>query len=190
MDQLLSPDTLLRDIIFVAFDTETTGLVKHPNAPLAKQPRMIEFGAAVVDAKGKVTKKFKQLVNPGEPLTDEITKITGISNDDLKGQPTFEKAWPKIFAFIKPAKMMLAHNEPFDRAIVDYELKRASKKFVWPTSFCTISLYRAQWGRDMRLTELYENIIGKPLDQKHRALSDVEALVEIVQKEKLWEALA
>lgn len=177
--------------MLIIYDTETTGLVKHPNAPLTKQPRLIEFGAIALSMKdGKVMKKFKQLVNPGEPLTDEITKITGISNEDLQGQPPFEKAWLKIFAFIKSAKMMLAHNEPFDRAIIDYELKRAVKTFIWPNSFCTISLYRERWGRDMKLTELYENIIGKELDQKHRALSDVEALVEIVQKERLWEALA
>lgn len=84
---------------------------------------------------------------------------------------------------------MLAHNEPFDRAIINYELKRINKEFAWPPTFCTISLYREQWGRDMKLTELYASIMGKELDQKHRALSDVEALVEIVQKERLWEAL-
>jgi DNA polymerase III epsilon subunit-like protein len=173
--------------MLIIYDTETTGLVKHPNAPLAKQPRMIEFGAIALSLKnGKAMKKFKQLVNPGEPLTDEITKITGITNDDLKDAPSFEKAWTSIFAFIKPATMMLAHNEPFDRAIVDYELKRANKTFVWPTTFCTISLYRDQFGYDPKLTQLYKFITGKELDQKHRALSDVEALVEIVQLAKLW----
>lgn len=177
--------------MLIIYDTETTGLVKHPNAPLAKQPRMIEFGAIALSLKdGKATKKFKQLVNPGEPLTDEITKITGITNADLEGQPTFEMAWKKIFTFIKPATMLLAHNEPFDRAILDYELKRASKTFRWPQTFCTISLYREQFGYDPKLTQLYASVMGKELDQKHRALSDVEALVEIVQKEKLWKVLA
>ncbi len=165
------------------------GLVKHPDAPLSKQPRIIEFGAAALDAQGKVKSKFKQLINPGEPITDEITRITGISNDDVHSAPSFDKAWPKILAFIKSAKAMLAHNEPFDHAIIDYELKRAGKTFKWPSAFCTIGLYREQWGRDMKLTELYANIVGRELDQKHRALSDVEALVEIVQKTKLWEAL-
>jgi len=151
----------------IIYDTETTGLVKHPYAPLTKQPRMIEFGAAALSLKdGKVVKKFKQLINPGEPVTAEITRITGIANDDL-----------------------LAHNEPFDRAIIDYELRRAKREFKWPQTFCTIGLYRALWGRDMKLTELYQSIVGKELDQKHRALSDVEALVEIVQKEKLWKVL-
>jgi DNA polymerase III epsilon subunit-like protein len=174
--------------VLIIYDTETTGLVKHPDAPLAKQPRLIEFGAAAI-VKGKVKNKFKLLVNPGEPISEEISRITGITNDDLKGAPEFIEAWPIILAFIKNAKMMLAHNEPFDHAIIDYELKRAGKTFAWPATFCTIGLYRDQWGRDMKLTELYANVLGKELDQKHRALSDVEALVEIVQKTKLWEML-
>lgn len=178
--------------MLIIYDTETTGLVKHPNAPLVKQPRLIEFGAIGLSLKnGKEMARLKQLINPGEPLTEEITKITGIANDDLKGQPAFADAWAKVMLpFLKKGSMMLAHNEPFDHAIIDYELQRCKLKFVWPSSFCTIGLYRERWGRDMKLTELYESIIGKPLDQKHRALSDVEALVEIVQKERLWEALA
>lgn len=177
--------------MMIIYDTETTGLVKHPNAPLTKQPRIIEFGAIALSlVDGRATKRFKQLINPGEPITDEITKITGITNDDVKDAPSFADAWPRILKFIKPATMMLAHNEPFDHALLDYELTRASKAFAWPETFCTIGLYRERWGRDMKLTELYANIVGKELDQKHRALSDVEALVEIVQKERLWEALA
>ncbi len=178
--------------MLIVYDTETTGLVKHPDAPLSKQPRIIEFGAMALSLKnGKpIGKKFKALINPGEPLTEEITRITGITNEDVRDAPTFVNAWPKIAAYIKGARAMLAHNEPFDHAIIDYELKRASKKFVWPVVFCTIGLYREQWGRDMKLTELYAQTMGRQLDQKHRALSDVEALVEIVQKEKLWEALS
>lgn len=177
--------------MLIIYDTETTGLVKHPNAPLSKQPRIIEFGAAALSLKdGSVKKKFKMFVHPGEAITDEITRITSITNDDLVDAHSFSNAWTaKIFPFLKQGTMMLAHNEPFDRAIIEYELKRAGKAFKWPQTFCTISLYRERWGRDMKLTELYASIMGKELDQKHRALSDVEALVEIVQKEKLWEAL-
>jgi DNA polymerase III epsilon subunit-like protein len=176
--------------MLVIWDTETTGLVKHPDAPLAKQPRLIEFGGIAMSLKdGTVKKRFKKLVHPGEVLSDEITRITGITNEDLEDQPRFPQAWPSILAFLGKATITLAHNEPFDRAVIDYELARIGKKHEWPQTFCTIGLYRERWGRDMKLTELYESVMGKALDQKHRALSDVEALVEIVQAEKLWRAL-
>lgn len=177
--------------MLIIYDTETTGLVKHPNAPLAKQPSMIEFGAAALSLKnGKVMKTLRTFVHPGEEVTSEITRITSITNEDLLKAPTFLQAWSStILPFLRKGSIVLAHNEPFDRAIVEYELKRANKTFKWPQTFCTISLYRERWGRDMKLTELYATIMGKELDQKHRALSDVEALVEIVQKENLWRLL-
>lgn len=178
--------------MLIVYDTETTGLVKHPDAPLAKQPRVIEFGAAALSlADGRVIKKFKQLINPGEEISAEITGITSITNDDVKDAPSFAKAWASVIApFLNKGTVLLAHNEPFDHAVIDYELRRAKKTFKWPQSFCTISLYRERWGRDMKLTELYAGFVGKELDQKHRALSDVEAVVEIVQKEKLWKVLS
>lgn len=177
--------------MLIIYDTETTGLVKHPDAPLSKQPRLIEFGAAALSLKdGKVMKKLKTFIHPGEEVTTEITRITSITNDDLLKAPSFSKAWSStILPFLKKGSIVMAHNEPFDRAIIEYELQRCKLKFVWPATFCTISLYRERWGRDMKLTELYQSVIGKELDQKHRALSDVEALVEIVQKEKLWKVL-
>lgn len=178
--------------MLIVYDTETTGLVKHPDAPIRKQPRIIEFGATALSLKtGKVVDKLSVLINPGEVLTDEIEKITGIKSEDLAGKPTFEQAWSKsIFPFIKKGTVMLAHNEPFDHALLDYELKRANKTFRWPQTFCTIGLYKEQWGRDMKLVELYAHVMGRDLDQKHRAGSDVDALVEIVRKEKLWMVLA
>jgi DNA polymerase-3 subunit epsilon len=177
--------------MLIIYDTETTGLVKHPSAPLAKQPRVIEFGAAALSLKnGKVMAKFKQLIDPGMPITKEITEITGITSEDMQGAPSFPVAWKAISKFLKPATALLAHNEPFDNAVLSYELQRAELKYAWPRVYCTIGLYREQWGRDMKLTELYEHFVGKPLDQKHRALSDVEALVEIIQKNELWRALA
>lgn len=176
--------------MLIVYDTETTGLVKHPSAPLAKQPRLIEFGGMALSLKdGSVKARFKQLVHPGMDVSDEITRITGITNEELEGQPQFPKAWPTISKFLRKGTVFLAHNEPFDHAIIDYELARHGLSFDWPPTFCTISLYRERWGRDMKLTELYASIVGKELDQKHRALSDVEALVEIVQAEKLWRVL-
>lgn len=176
--------------MLIIHDTETTGLVKHPDAPLAKQPRVIEYGGVALSLKdGSVKARFKQLVNPGVPITSEITGITGITNEEVANAPTFDKAWPAISKFMRKGSAFLAHNEPFDHAVIDYELKRIGATFTWPPTFCTIGLYRDQWGRDMKLTELYQSVVGKELDQKHRADSDVDALVEIVQTAQLWRVL-
>ena len=87
--------------LIVVFDTETTGLPLHPDAPLEKQPKIIELGAALLDETGAVVDTFQQLLHPGEDITEEITKITGITNEQLKDQPKFVDVLPQLrdFAF-------------------------------------------------------------------------------------------
>ncbi len=169
--------------LIVVFDTETTGLPLHHNAPLDKQPKIIELGAALLNEEGVVVDTFPQLLNPGEEITAEITKITGITNEQLVGQPTFADVLPQLKEFFGRAFAVFAHNLPFDRSLLRFDLKRVGcEDFPWPGGeYCTVGLHRAQWGRNPKLIELYEFAMKKPLPQTHRALDDVMALVEIVQ---------
>lgn len=169
--------------LIIVFDTETTGLPLHPDAPLEKQPKIIELGAALLGPDGQVVDTFQQLLHPGEDITDEITKITGIKNEDLVGQPKFVDVLPQLREFFGRAFAVFAHNLPFDRTLLRFDLRRAQcEDFPWPSAeYCTIGLHRSIWGRNMKMTELYEHALGKPLPQTHRALDDVQALVEIIQ---------
>jgi DNA polymerase III epsilon subunit-like protein len=166
----------------LVFDTETTGLTLHPGAPLDKQPRIIELGAALVDRSGQVVETLSQLVHPRQEISAEITKITGLTNDDLVGAPNFEACLPQLRHIFGQAFAVVAHNLPFDKALVRYELQRGTVlDFPWPAAeYCTVGLHRPAWGRNPKLTELYENTLGRPLPQTHRALDDVLALVEVV----------
>lgn len=168
--------------LIVVFDTETTGLPLHPDAPLEKQPKIIELGAALLDIEGNVVDTFQQLLHPGEAISEEITKITSITNEQLETQPKFADVLPQLRAFFGRAFAVFAHNLPFDKKLLVYDLKRAAcEDFPWPeTEYCTIGLHRSIWGRNMKMTELYEHAMNKPLPQTHRALDDVMALVEIV----------
>lgn len=179
----MSADSIL------VFDTETTGLTLHPEADVRKQPRMIEFGAALLSrVDGSVVEEIEILVNPQQPLEPIITKITGLTDADLADARPFIDVLPQILRVFHEARTVVAHNLPFDKAIVHGEIARANLvSFPWPAhEVCTIGLYREQWGRNPRLIELYEAVMGRPLAQEHRGLSDVRALVEIIQKEELW----
>lgn len=171
----------MKDFI-VVFDTETTGLTLHPDAPLGKQPKIIELGAALVDRRGQVVETLSQLIHPGEEISDEITRITGIKNEDLVGAPPFKDALPQLRHIFGQAFAVFAHNLPFDKAMLRNDLARANVlDFPWPgTEYCTVGLHKDQWGRNPKLTELYEFAMHKPLPQTHRALDDVMALVEVV----------
>jgi len=174
--------------MIIVYDTETTGLTLHPDAPVTKQPKCIEFGGVLLDRNGRVVEEASILINPGEQLSAEITKITGITDADLVDAPPFAEVLPQLRRLFAEADTVMAHNLPFDKAILRGELARLNVyDFIWPKrELCTVGLYKDQWGRNPRLIELYESVMGKPLAQTHRALDDVHALVEIIQKEELW----
>lgn len=178
--------------MIILIDWETTGLTLHPDAPVHKQPKAIEFGGIALDpATGAVVRELSQLINPGEPVSAEITKITGITNEQLVGQPTFAEFLPQLREFFLGGTCTVAHNLPFDKSILMHELKRLGvTDFPWPErELCTVGVYKDSWGRNPRLIELYPAVMGKPLEQTHRALDDVRALVEIFQKEQLWQLI-
>lgn len=183
----------------LVIDCETTGLTMPGLADLSKQPFIIEFAAARIE-KGKIKKKFEALIYPGVEVSAEITKITGITNEMLKGKQRFKDVLPDIEKMFKGADTLFAHNAPFDCACIGYELSRLGIPFGatvagmegrfyppwWPENVvCTVQEYKHEFGRRAKLTELYERKMGKPLNQKHRALGDVLALAEIIVKEGL-----
>ncbi len=175
----------------IIFDTETSGLPLHPSAPLSKQPKIIELGLMLLDPKtGAELDSYNQLIDPGEPISAEITKITGITQADVDGQPRFKDVVDDIARFFVRATTVVAHNLPFDKSLLMYDLARCgrSSSLWWPKKeMCTVSLYTPEWGRMPKLTELYAAKIGKPLEQSHRALDDCRALVEIILQERLHE---
>lgn len=177
--------------LMLVFDTETTGLTLHPDAELRLQPRMIEFGGVLLSMEtGEIEDEFSQLIHPGCEVTPEITKITGITNEQLVGMPGIDRCLPMLRNAFGRATAVCAHNLPFDKAIVLTEMQRLRvTDFPWPArELCTVGAYTELWGKRPRLVDLYQEVMGKPLAQTHRALDDVKALVEIIHTERLWVA--
>ena len=174
----------------IIFDTETTGLPKHPDAKPHVQPRVIEFGAVIVDAEtGAELNRANFLINPEVEIEEIITKITGLTNDDLRGQPTWKEIAPSIMALFRDCEIMAAHNLPFDSFMLRLDNMRCGiEDWPWPrVGLCTAQENAEIWGRRPKLLELYEHSIGKPLDQTHRASDDAAALTEIIKKEGYFE---
>lgn len=160
------------------FDTETTGIPKHPLAKADVQPRIIEFGAVLVDGSGEELERVELLLDPQQKLPPEIFKITGITDDMLLGQPTFADVYPALAAFFEAAECVIAHNLPFDMTVVNLETERFGlPPMPWPkVQICTVQEHAEEWGRRPRLIELYEHYAGEKLDQNHRAADDCAAL--------------
>lgn len=172
-------------MIALIFDTETTGLPRHPNAKDSVQPRIIEWGGILVDTDTwQELGALDVLCNPGEKLDPKITKITGLTDDDLAQEPAFVERLPAIRSMFVKADVLVAHNLPFDHYLMELELNRLDiDDWPWPRhNLCTVQEHAEEWGKRPRLLELFEHYTGQPLAQTHRALDDCRALLTVCQK--------
>jgi DNA polymerase III epsilon subunit family exonuclease len=103
-------DTPLADATFVVFDFETTGL------DVSRGARVVEIGALRLE-RGEVAGHCLTLVDPGVPVPSDATRIHGLTDADLAGQPTLADAFPPFLAFAGDA-VLVAHNLPFDMSFV------------------------------------------------------------------------
>lgn len=105
----------VRDIPWVAIDTETTG--RDP-----QNDRVVEVGCVFLKG-GQVVDKKGWLINPGCPIPKEASDVHGILDQDVAEQPLFEQVAEEIFNSMK-GYLPLAYNAEFDRNFLLCELKR------------------------------------------------------------------
>jgi DNA polymerase III epsilon subunit-like protein len=183
-------------MLFSIFDTETTGLTLHPEADIDKQPRIIEFGGIVTDGKS-ILEELEFKVNPGVPLEAIITKITGLTDDDLKDKPSFAHYVPTLRNYFMHTKVRVAHNLAFDRDLLYFDCERAGFNletiaYYHPSpvmEICTVEQSFFEYGRAMKLQELIEIVKGEYV-QKHRALDDVLQLFDVARFLGVFEVFA
>jgi DNA polymerase III epsilon subunit-like protein len=158
------------------FDTETTDLIKNKLQPLERQPHIIEFFGLSMDAEGHECNSLGQLFDPGIPLSDVTQRITGIKPEDLRGKPNFAANAAEIKKFIEGHDEVVAHNLSYDKAMVDFEMKRAGIEVEWPELICTVEATEHIKGYRLNLTSLHELLMGEAFSGAHRAEADVRAL--------------
>jgi DNA polymerase III epsilon subunit-like protein len=179
-------------MIFAPFDTETTGLTQHPQAPLRKQPRIIEFAGILTDGE-TIIDEIEFICNPGVIIEEIITKITGLKNEDLADKPPFSEFVPTVADFFKRADVAIAHNLSFDQSLLRYDLQRIDQ-FLADIFFpqilcCTVEQFFPMFGRRMKLEDLYQMYCGEFV-QKHRALDDVRKLHQLCQETGVYDAFS
>lgn len=111
----------LKGKTFVVFDLETTGL--NCAASSGNMDRIIEIGAyKVVD--GVISESFTTFINPKKKLSDEIIRLTGITEEMVADAPDYEQVMPDFFKFCDGA-VLVGHNiAGFDFKFVDYYCAR------------------------------------------------------------------
>ena len=117
---------------FVVFDIETTGLS-------AMTCKITEIGAVLVQ-KGEVLKVFSTFVNPEGHIPEEITELTGITDDMVADAPSQGDAVKAFIEFVGK-RTVVAHNANFDMGFIRRAAENAGIHFD-PPYLDTLSMSR------------------------------------------------
>lgn len=108
-------DISLKDMTFISFDLETTGLS-------VMDDDITEFGAVKIK-NGQEIDRIQSLIKPNKRISQKITNLTHISNEDVQDAPSIEEFIPRILEFFGD-DVIVAHNATFDVGFLNEILTR------------------------------------------------------------------
>lgn len=108
---------------YVLFDTETTGA--------AQEDRVIQFGAMIVDNKGKV-EAFDELCSTSIPIKLEAMEVHNITPDLLENKPKAVETnfYKRLEELNSNENYLIAHNINFDLDMIKKEGFENSYKLI------------------------------------------------------------
>jgi len=162
----------------VIFDLETTGL------DLVKD-RVIQLSYIKVYPDGH-EERGNELINPEKPIPEEVVALTGISNDDVLGKPTFKQLAAKINIVFSGSDIAGFNSNHFDVPLLAEEFLRAGIDF----DFTKARLIDAQTifhkMERRNLAAAYKFYCGRRMEEDfeaHRADQDTEATYRVLMGE-------
>ena len=164
---MMEDDRRLDEVTFVAFDTETTGLV-------AIAGKLIEVGAVRFRADGQELETFVQLIDPQDPIPAEAQRVHGITDAMVRGQPTVEHVLPSFLDFLGSSDtILLAHNARFDVDFLGVSMLRVGLDFPGHRIVDTLPLAQTRGPllSNYKLTSVAAALRATQREQ-HRALAD------------------
>ncbi len=156
-------------------DTETTGL-------------KIELGAKIIDLAivvceyglhsgqlYRVLASYESLEDPQEPIAAEITQLTGITDDMVRGKRIDDAAVAEVMAQVK---LVVCHNARFDRAFLEARFPL----FIHQRFACSLTeVPWAQW--QIKSSKLdYLGFRFGLFHEGHRARADVDMLAALLSQ--------
>jgi DNA polymerase III subunit epsilon len=161
--------TELKKALFV--DVETTGLDHQSNEII--ELAMVPFLYGADGQVYEVMEPFQRFHQPSGPISAEITRLTGITDDMVAGH-TIDPV--EVETFAQDAVLIVAHNAGFDRRFME----RLAPGFALKGWACSQS--QIDWaGEGIEGTRLSYLVAGVGyFYDKHRAVNDCLAAIELL----------
>ena len=123
----------------------------------------------------------KRYVNPGISIPEKITDITGITNEMVKNEPTFDKIAKGLVSFIGNADFITFNGNRFDIPFLLEELSRCNIELDMSDRRCVDvkRIYHRMEPRDLRAA--HRKFVGREIENAHDAGSDVQATLDVLE---------
>lgn len=163
---------MLSENNFTIVDVETTG-----GSPFFS--RIIEVGLLRVE-RGKIVEKYQTLINPEQEIPEFISRMTGITDSQVKRKPKFADIAEDLLSKFENS-IFVAHNSTFDYSFIQEEFRRLGLDFNSP-QLCTVRLSRTLFPehKHHNLTALIERYEFE-CENRHRAFDDAKVLWDFLQ---------
>lgn len=169
-------DRPLADLVYTAFDTETTGLQPSHG------DEIIQIGALrVVDGHIDADHAFEALIDPLRPINLESEKIHGISNADVAGKPTIGQVLPEFYDFCM-GSVLLGHNVAFDMRFLQMKEQSTRVVFRQPVVDTLLLSAVAYPNQPHHSLEASMALLGVSIEHRHSAYSDAVATAQVFLK--------
>src|SRR5690625_3265023 len=174
----------LKDLTYVVFDVETTGLSSVYDT-------IIEI-AGVKIRNGEIIDQFESFANPHRKLPDKIIDITGITDDMLVNAPEVDDVLKKFHAWVDDS-ILVAHNATFDIGFLNQGYEKINLPRISSPVIDTLELARFLFPQlgNHRLNTLCKHL-NVELEQHHRAIYDAKAtgylfwkMVELLKEKEI-----
>ncbi len=158
--------------VYTIIDIETTG-------GRADRDKITEIAVIKHDGE-KIIDSFESLINPERTIPYNITQITGITQEMVANAPKFYEVAKTIVEMTEDA-IFVAHNVRFDYTFLREEFRRLGFTFT-RKQLCTVRLTRKTFPglRSYSLGNLI-NHFGIEVNQRHRAMADTKATVQLLE---------
>ncbi|MBE7082090.1 MAG: hypothetical protein E7378_00200 [Clostridiales bacterium] len=164
---------------WVVFDVETTGLIPDKND-------ITEIGAVKIE-NGKITQVFQTLCKPHIEISEEITKLTGITNQMVENERYCEDIIEDFLLFAGDS-VMVGYNVKFDYQFIQFTAQRIGKSFKNEFRDCMGDAKDKLFLPNYKLGTVVASL-GIDLSNAHRALYDATATAEAFLKLSLMDNL-
>jgi DNA polymerase-3 subunit epsilon len=153
-------------------DTETTGLDTNQCEIIDVAIKLVEF-----DAEGNfysVLGSYQSFQQPSEPLSEEVKKVTGYTDELLAGH---QIDWITVENLVKDCNIVVAYNSRFDRPVLERYCNVFSQ-LNWGCAMLDIPWFD-YFGTKGKLEWLAYKVANLYFDA-HQAMADVDITVYLL----------